>query len=85
MLHEWRKQLLSHSDRIHHETYVRSKTMQLSDHQSGFRKKDGTSFQLLQLVQQWSEAVDDGYYVGVIFFDLKKAFDKVWHDGLLAK
>ena len=58
---------------------------QLSDHQSGFRKKDGTSFQLLRLVQQWSEAVDDGYYVGVIFFDLKKAFDKVWHDGPLAK
>ena len=58
---------------------------QLSDRQSGFRKKDGTSLQLIRLVQQWSEAVDDGCYVGVIFFDLKKAFDKVWHDGLLAK
>ena len=57
----------------------------LSDHQSGFRKKDGTSLQLTRLVQQWSEALDDGYYVGVIFFDLRKAFDKVWHDGLLAK
>ena len=56
----------------------------LSDHQSGFRKRDGTSFQLVRLVRQWSKAVDNGNYVGVIFFDLQKAFDKVWHDGLLA-
>ena len=58
---------------------------ELSDCQSGFRKKDSTSLQLIRLVQQWSEAVDKGSYVGVIVFDLKKAFDKVWHAGLLAK
>ena len=58
---------------------------QLSDCQSGFRNKDSTSLQLFRLVQQWSEAVDKGCYVGVIFFDLQKAFDKVWHAGLLAK
>ena len=58
---------------------------ELSDCQPGFRKKDSTSLQLIRLVQQWSEAVDKGSYVGVIFFDLKKAFVKVWHAGLLAK
>ena len=57
----------------------------LSPQQSGFRRKDGTQFQLLRLVQQWSEAIDASTYVGVIFFDLKKAFDRVWHRGLLAK
>ena len=56
---------------------------QLSDCQSGFRKKDSTPLQLFRLVQQWSEAVDKGCYVGVIFFDLQKALDKVWHAGVL--
>ena len=54
-------------------------------HQSGFKKRDGTVPQLIRLVQQWSEALDRSEYVGVIYFDLKKAFDRVWHRGLLAK
>ena len=57
----------------------------LSLRQSGFRKKDGTEFQLIRLVQSWSELLDTSHYVGAVFFDLKKAFDKVWHKGLLAK
>ena len=57
----------------------------LSLHQSGFRKADGTEFQLVRLVQQWSEILDASQYVGAVFFDLQKAFDKVWHSGLLAK
>ena len=57
----------------------------LSTHQSGLRKHDGTSFQLLRLVQQWSEALDESQYVGIVFFDLRKAFDRVWHAGLIAK
>ena len=40
----------------------------LSDQQSGFRKKDGTSLQLVRLVQQWSEALDKSKYVGAVFF-----------------
>ena len=31
------------------------------------------------------EALDSSRYIGVIFFDLKKAFDRVWHTGLIAK
>ena len=52
---------------------------------SGFRKQDGTTLQLLRLVQQWSEALDESKFVGVVLFDLRKAFDRVWHKGLLAK
>ncbi len=57
----------------------------LSKQQSGFRKKDGTVPQLVRLTQQWSETIDKSAYVGVLFFDLKKAFDRVWHRGLLTK
>ena len=53
--------------------------------QSGFKKKDGTVAQLTRLTQLWSEAIDNSDYAGVIFFDLSKAFDKVWHEGLLYK
>ena len=57
----------------------------LSSRQSGFRKEESTVFQLVRLVQSWSELLDSSQYVGAVFFDLKKAFDKVWHAGLLAK
>ena len=57
----------------------------LTSKQSGFRKKDGTSMQLIRLVQEWSCALDDSHLVGVVFFDIKKAFDRVWLPGLLHK
>ena len=54
-------------------------SLYLADHQSGFRKRDSTTLQLVRLIQSWSEAVDSSKYVGAIFFDLRKAFDRVWH------
>ena len=57
----------------------------LSSRQSGFRKGDGTSMQLFRLVQTWSSAIDSSAYVATVFFDLRRAFDRVWHRGLLAK
>ena len=53
--------------------------------QSGFRKGDGAHLQLTRLVQQWFLAIDSGYMVGVVFFDFKKAFDRVWIPGLPLK
>ena len=29
--------------------------------------------------------MDSSEYVGIVFFDIKKAFDRVWHGGLLRK
>ncbi len=57
----------------------------LNNNQSGFKKRDGTVPQLIRLAQTWSEAIDESKYVGVVFFDLRKAFDRVWHEGLLEK
>ena len=31
------------------------------------------------------EALDNGKIVFAVFYDLSKAFDRVWHRGLLAK
>ena len=55
--------------------------------QSGFRPGDSTTNQLLYLVNEIHKAFDDPKYLEVraVFLDISKAFDKVWHDGLLIK
>ena len=57
----------------------------LSTRQSGFCKSDCAEFQLLRLVKRWSELLDKSCCVETVFFDMRKAFDKVWHRGLIAK
>ena len=53
--------------------------------QSGFIPGDSTINQLTYLYNSICEAVDHGKEVRCIFFDVSKAFDKVWHKGLLEK
>ena len=57
----------------------------LTSKQSGFKKKDSTNMQLTRQVQDWSTALDDSNFVGVVFFDIKKAFDRVCLPALLLK
>ena len=57
----------------------------LTSNQSGFRKSDGTVPQLIRMTQEWSNAVDEGQYVAAVIFHLKKAFDRIWHQGLFTK
>ena len=57
----------------------------LPNQQSGFRKKDSTSHQLARLVHHIAQGMDGGKTVLACFYDLSKAFDRVWHRGLLAK
>ena len=55
--------------------------------QSGFIKGDSTINQLLSISQKIHEAFDCEIpsEVYAIFLDISKAFDKVWHPGLLFK
>ena len=53
--------------------------------QSGFIPKDSTINQLTFLYDKFCQALDDGKEVRVVFCDISKAFDRVWHAGLLCK
>ena len=53
--------------------------------QSGYRKSHSCHTALIHLVDRWIEAVNDEKMSGVVFLDLRKAFDLVNHDILLQK
>ena len=57
----------------------------ISANQSGFMPGDSTVNQLLSLYHEFSLAVDQQKEVRIVFLDISKAFDKVWHKGLLYK
>jgi hypothetical protein len=53
--------------------------------QSGFIPGDSTVNQLVFIYDTLCKALDNGLEARVIFFDISKAFDKVWHKGILSK
>lgn len=53
--------------------------------QFGFRHGHSTNHQLLRLSQHIKSGFAGGKSTGVITFDIEKAFDSVWHNGLLHK
>ena len=53
--------------------------------QSGFTPGDSTVNQLMYLYNTFCQALDSGKEVRVVFCDIKKAFDRVWHAGLMYK
>jgi len=57
----------------------------LNKHQSGFIPGDSTVNQLIAICDKLSGHLDKGEDVIGVFLDLTKAFDKVWHKGLLFK
>ena len=57
----------------------------LSSHQSGFQSGDSTVNQLAYLYHVFSQALDEKKDVRIVFCDISKAFDRVWHDGLIFK
>ena len=59
----------------------------ITKNQSGFRPGDSCSNQLLSLVHDIHKAFNDKKCLEVrsVYLDMSKAFDKVWHEGLVFK
>ena len=57
----------------------------ITSYQSGFTPGDYAVNQLLYITTEFGRALDDGKEVRVVFCDISKAFDRVWHNGLLRK
>ena len=55
----------------------------LTKYQSGFIRGDSTTNQLLYIYNDLCKAIDEGKEVRIVFCDVSKAFDRVWHRGLI--
>ena len=66
--------------------YLESNSL-LTPHQSGFHPNDSFIYQLLSIVHNIYSDFDHNPSLEVRgnFLDISKAFDKVWHEGLLHK
>lgn len=53
--------------------------------QHGFIKGKSTTTQLLECLNDWTELLDTGCFVDILYIDIAKAFDSVSHVKLLSK
>ena len=68
----------------HISEYLEANTT-ISEFKSGFKPTDSTINQLAYLCNEFAKAIDESKEIRVVFLDISKAFDRVWHKGLLAK
>ena len=57
----------------------------MSNSQHGFTRGRSCLTNLLETFEAWTRIVEEGYGIGVIFLDFRKAFDSVSHVKLLQK
>ena len=57
----------------------------ISRNQSGFRPGDSTINQLVAISDEIFSAFESYEETRAVFLDISKAFDKVWHEGLIFK
>ena len=57
----------------------------LYKYQSGFLPHHSTVFQLIDIFHNICQAFDNSMFSCIVFCDVSKAFDRVWHKGLLFK
>ena len=65
-------------------TYIIENNL-ISENQSGFKPGDSCVNQLLAITHEIFSSFDDNYEVRGVFPDISKAFDKVWHEGIIHK
>jgi hypothetical protein len=53
--------------------------------QSAYKKRSSTTTQLLEMYDYILKAMDGGKEIIFSFCDVSKAFDRVWHRGILYK
>ena len=57
----------------------------LSKSQSGFWPGDSCTYQLLSITSNIFDSFENYDETRALFLDISRAFDKVWHDGLIHK
>ena len=57
----------------------------ISQHQPGFKPGDSCINQLLSITHEIYQSFDEGFDVRSVLLDTSKAFDEVWHNGLIFK
>jgi hypothetical protein len=74
------------------EKFVRDRLMDhmeknnlFTNHQHGFRKGRSCSTQLIEVLEDWTEKIDNYNSIDTIYLDFQKAFDTVPHIRLLRK
>ena len=74
------------------ESIIRDKIMDhmknnnlFSNKQFGFLDGRSTVLQLLVVLDKWTKIIDEGGTIDCVYFDFKKAFDKVPHQRLIYK
>ena len=70
--------------RTHIIHYMKTNTL-FSRKQYGFIRGRSTTLQLLKVMEEWTQALDLGNSIDIIYMDFKKAFDKVPHQRLIYK
>ena len=57
----------------------------LYKYQSGFLPNHSTTFQLIDIYHHICQTFDNNQFSCMVFCDVSKAFDRVWHKGLIFK
>ncbi|GBM41653.1 RNA-directed DNA polymerase from mobile element jockey [Araneus ventricosus] len=57
----------------------------IPNEQYGFRADHGCTHQLLRVANTVTQGFNHKFYTGGVFLDVRKAFDRMWHNGLIYK
>ena len=57
----------------------------ISKRRSGFRPNDSTIYQLISITSSIYKSFENYDETSAVFLDISKAFDKVWHEGVIHK